>query len=115
MQLGPRRRNGRRACRGKTGLACVLLTLTEWRLRHSVPPGARALQKQLVQPDRQGADPDAGGVVHRVRDRGRGDHDADLADPLGAGRSELGFVLIDPPGVYVAAVAVGPAWVRGRG
>ena len=46
--------------------------------------------QQLVEPDRQVADPDPGGVVHRAGDGGRRADDADLADPLGPGRVESG-------------------------
>ena len=61
----------------------------------SCPPGsadprsactgsAGPCDKQVLQGDRQAADPDPGGVVDGVGDRSRGTDDADLADPLGA-------------------------------
>src|SRR5262249_23133650 len=55
-----------------------------------------ARAEELVEADGEVADAHAGCVPDRVRDRrGRAD-DADLADALGPGRPEVGFVFVDP-------------------
>jgi hypothetical protein len=77
-------------------------------MRGASSSGSWVSSQQLVEPDRQVADPDPGGVVHRAGDRGGRADDAHLADPLGPGGPEVRLLLVDPHRVDVLQVADNP-------